>query len=153
MVVAATDAIADPQGNAVDHLNSDGVKAAVVHVIRMMEDWTKWERVDASFAKKGVTSKETAPIWRAPAEVVDSKIAEEITEVVAEIFAEVTATQEAGHPQEESKGREETTLHPARLHAEETILRAQDPLVASPQGKTVTEMRVKTSQRNIDTLN
>lgn len=85
--------------------------------------------------------------------MVDSKIAEEITEVVAEIFAEVTATQEAGHPQEESKGREETTLHPARLHAEETILRAQDPLVASPQGKTVTEMRVKTSQRNIDTLN
>lgn len=38
MVVAATDATADPQGNAVDHLNSDGVKAAVVHVRRMMED-------------------------------------------------------------------------------------------------------------------
>ena len=85
--------------------------------------------------------------------MVDSKIAEETTEVVAEIFAEVTATQEAGHPQEELKGREETTHHPARLHAEGTILRAQDLLIARPQGKTVTEMRVKTSPRNIDTLN
>lgn len=85
--------------------------------------------------------------------MVDSKIAEETTEVVAEIFAEVTATQEAGHPQEELKGREETTHHPARLNAEGTILHAQDPLVARPQGKTVTEMRVQTSPRNIDTLN
>jgi hypothetical protein len=41
MVVAATDATADPQGNAVDHLNSDGVKAAAVRVIRMMVDRTK----------------------------------------------------------------------------------------------------------------
>ena len=85
--------------------------------------------------------------------MVDSKIAEGATEVVAEIFAEVTATQEAGHPQEELKGREETTHHPARLNAEGTILHAQDPLVARPQGKTVTEMRVQTSPRNIDTLN
>ena len=153
MVVAATDATADPQGNAADHLNSDDVKAAVVRVRRMMVDRTKWKRVDALFAKKRVTSKETAPIWGAPEEVVDSKIAEETTEVVAEIFVEETTAQEAGHPQEELKGREETTHHPARLHAEGTILRVQDPLVASPQGKTVTEMRVKTSPRNIDTLN
>jgi len=65
--------------------------------------------------------------------VVDSKIAEETTEVVAEIFAEVTATQEAGHPQEELKGREETILHPARLHAEETISALKIP--SSPARK------------------
>ena len=41
MVVAATDATADPQGNAAYHLNSDDVKAAVVRVRRMMVDRTK----------------------------------------------------------------------------------------------------------------
>jgi hypothetical protein len=34
----------------------------VVRVRRMMVDRTKWKRVDVSFAKKRVTSKENAPI-------------------------------------------------------------------------------------------
>jgi hypothetical protein len=85
-------------------------------------------------------------------EVEDSKIAEETTEV-AEIYAEVTATQEAGHPQEELIGSAGTTPHLARLHAEGTIPRAQGLLVASPQATTVAVMKEPTFRPNIDTLN